>query len=105
MPHPRWTPAQGLALHTKLPRPHSHTLALRTLSDYVDAIQVATVTRSKAHRITVAAHTNNLAVVTTTWKQMAKTYCIKLQKFGLTSSIAPGDGGGDDGGSDGPETQ
>jgi hypothetical protein len=36
---------------------------------------------------------------------MAKTYCIKLQKFGLTSSIAPGDGGGDDGGSDGPETQ
>ena len=67
--------------------------------------QVATVTRSKAHRITVAAHTNNLAVVTTTWKQMAKTYCIKLQKFGLTSSIAPGDGGGDDGGSDGPETQ
>ena len=105
MPHPRWTPAQGLALRTKLPRPHSHTLALRTLSDYVDAIQVATVTRSKAHRITVAAHTNNLAVVTTTWKQMAKTYCIKLQKFGLTSSIAPGDGGGDDGGSDGPETQ
>ena len=89
------TPAAALA----------HTLALRTLSDYVDAIQVATVTRSKAHRITVAAHTNNLAVVTTTWKQMAKTYCIKLQKFGLTSSIAPGDGGGDDGGSDGPETQ
>ena len=65
---------------------------------------MATVTRAKAHRITVAAHTNNLAVVTTTWKQMAKQYCIKLQKFGLTSSIAPGDGGGDDGG-DGPETQ
>ena len=76
--------------------------------DYVNMAickTVATVTRSKAHRITVAAHTNNLAVVTTTWKQMAKTYCIKLQKFGLTSSIAPGDGGGDDGGSDGPETQ
>ena len=78
---------------------------LALLSADLDAIQVATVTRSKAHRITVAAHTNNLAVVTTTWKQMAKTYCIKLQKFGLTSSIAPGDGGGDDGGSDGPETQ
>ena len=78
---------------------------LALLSAELDAIQVATVTRSKAHRITVAAHTNNLAVVTTTWKQMAKTYCIKLQKFGLTSSIAPGDGGGDDGGSDGPETQ
>ena len=55
--------------------------------------------------ITVAAHTNNLAVVTTTWKQMAKQYCIKLQKFGLTSSIAPGGGGeGEDGGA-GPETQ
>mmetsp|Transcript_13997 Transcript_13997/g.28390 ORF Transcript_13997/g.28390 Transcript_13997/m.28390 type:complete len:171 (+) Transcript_13997:44-556(+) len=76
--------------------------------DYVNMAickTVATVTRAKAHRITVAAHTNNLAVVTTTWKQMAKTYCLKLQKFGLTSSIAPGDGGGDDGGSDGPSTQ
>jgi hypothetical protein len=100
---------------------------------------VPTVTRAKAHRITVAAHTNNLAVVTTTWKQMAKTcrgacrrvptgagglqggvgriaarvrplwppgiqprrYCLKLQKYGLTSSIAPDEGGaGDDGGND-----
>ena len=91
---------------------HTHTRTQREreretshlLSPGLDAIQVATVTRAKAHRITVAAHTNNLAVVTTTWKQMAKQYCIKLQKFGLTSSIAPGDGGGDDGG-DGPETQ
>ena len=95
---------QGRALQGDLARPHSHTPPA-LFSDDIGAIQVATVTRSKAHRITVAAHTNNLAVVTTTWKQMAKTYCIKLQKFGLTSSIAPGDGGGDDGGSDGPETQ
>ena len=44
--------------------------------DYVNMAickTVPTVTRAKAHRITVAAHTNNLAVVTTTWKQMAKT--------------------------------
>ena len=75
------------------------------LSPGLDTIQVATVTRAKAHRITVAAHTNNLAVVTTTWKQMAKQYCIKLQKFGLTSSIAPGGGGEGDDGGDGPETQ
>lgn len=86
-------------------RPHSHAHLSHYSAPILMPFQVATVTRSKAHRITVAAHTNNLAVVTTTWKQMAKTYCIKLQKFGLTSSIAPGDGGGDDGGSDGPETQ
>ena len=55
-------------------------------------------------------HTNNLAVVTSTvpyqhtnmedqhgavlCKQMAMQYCIKLQKFGLNSTIAPGDSGG-----------
>ena len=33
---------------------------------------------------------------------MAKTMCLKLQKFGLTSSIAPdGGGGGGGGGGDG----
>ena len=50
---------------------------------------VKTVTRKKAHRITVQAHSMGTATVTTTWKQMAKTMCLKLQKFGLTSSIAP----------------
>ena len=84
---------------------HRHTDTSHLLSAGLDAIQVATVTRAKAHRITVAAHTNNLAVVTTTWKQMAKQYCIKLQKFGLTSSIAPGGGGEGEDGGDGPETQ
>mmetsp|Transcript_7163 Transcript_7163/g.15628 ORF Transcript_7163/g.15628 Transcript_7163/m.15628 type:complete len:81 (+) Transcript_7163:745-987(+) len=34
-------------------------------------------------------HSMGTATVTTTWKQMAKSYCLKLQKFGLTSSIAP----------------
>ena len=50
---------------------------------------VKTITRKKAHRITVQAHSAGTATVTTTWKQMAKTMCLKLQKFGLTSSIAP----------------
>jgi len=54
---------------------------------------VKTITRKKAHRITVQAHSMGTATVTTTWKQMAKTMCLKLQKFGLTSSIAP-DGSG-----------
>ncbi len=110
MPHPSLGATHGLA-HRSLGRPRflqgglAHPNPNPNHNHNPKPNQVATVTRSKAHRITVAAHTNNLAVVTTTWKQMAKTYCIKLQKFGLTSSIAPGDGGGDDGGSDGPETQ
>merc|ERR1719387_2211227 len=59
---------------------------------------VGTVTRKKAHRITMQAHSQGVAQVTMTWKQMAKTYCLKLQKFGLTSSIAPDGGGGGGGG-------
>ena len=50
---------------------------------------VKTITRKKAHRITVQCHSMGTATVTTTWKAMAKTMCLKLQKFGLTSSIAP----------------
>ena len=50
---------------------------------------VKTITRKKAHRICCQAHSMGTACVTTTWKQMAKTYCLKLQKYGLTSSIAP----------------
>jgi len=50
---------------------------------------VKTITRKKAHRICVQCHSMGTATVTTTWKQMAKSYCLKLQKFGLTSSIAP----------------
>jgi ATP-dependent Clp protease adapter protein ClpS len=55
---------------------------------------VKTITRKKAHRITVQCHSMGTATVTTTWKQMAKTYCLKLQKYGLTSSIAPDGQGG-----------
>ena len=50
---------------------------------------VRTITRKKAHKITVQAHSMGTGVVTTTWKQQAKEYCMKLQKYGLTSSISP----------------
>jgi ATP-dependent Clp protease adapter protein ClpS len=69
--------------------------------DYVNMAivqTVTTVTRKKAHRIVVQAHSNKMAVVTQTWKQRAKETCLKLQKYGLTSSIAPADrdGSGDE---------
>lgn len=50
---------------------------------------VRTVTRKKAHRITMMAHASGLATVTTTWKALAEEYCKGLQRHGLTSSIAP----------------
>ena len=70
----------------RLPPAQVHTF------DYVNMAivkVVKTITRKKAHRITVQAHSYGTATVTTTWKQMAKTMCLKLQKYGLTSSIAP----------------
>jgi ATP-dependent Clp protease adapter protein ClpS len=50
---------------------------------------VRTVSRKKAHRITMQAHSANVATVTTTWKALAEDYCKGLQMQGLTSSIAP----------------
>jgi len=50
---------------------------------------VKTITRKKAHRITTQVHTMGTATVTVSWKQQAKQYCLKLQEFGLTSSISP----------------
>jgi ATP-dependent Clp protease adapter protein ClpS len=50
---------------------------------------VKTVSRKKAFKITVEAHMSGIATVTTTWKAQAKSYCMGLQKMGLTSSIAP----------------
>jgi len=50
---------------------------------------VKTITRKKAHRITTQVHTMGTATVTVSWKQQAKQYCLKLQEFGLTTSIAP----------------
>ena len=50
---------------------------------------VRTIKRKKAHTITVQAHSMGTAVVTQTYKQKAKEFCIGLQKYGLTSSISP----------------
>jgi ATP-dependent Clp protease adapter protein ClpS len=50
---------------------------------------VRTVSRKKAHRITMQAHSSGVATVTTTWKALAEDYCKGLQMQGLTSSIAP----------------
>eukprot|EP00183_Erythrolobus_madagascarensis_P002764 CAMPEP_0185855706 /NCGR_PEP_ID=MMETSP1354-20130828/26619_1 /TAXON_ID=708628 /ORGANISM="Erythrolobus madagascarensis, Strain CCMP3276" /LENGTH=127 /DNA_ID=CAMNT_0028557783 /DNA_START=309 /DNA_END=692 /DNA_ORIENTATION=+ len=50
---------------------------------------VKTVSRRKAHRITMTAHSHGIATVTTTWKALAEEYCKGLQMTGLTSSIAP----------------
>ena len=44
--------------------------------DYVNQAivkTISTVTKKKAHRICVQAHTQGVATVTTSWKQMAKT--------------------------------
>mmetsp|Transcript_2829 Transcript_2829/g.5136 ORF Transcript_2829/g.5136 Transcript_2829/m.5136 type:complete len:210 (-) Transcript_2829:18-647(-) len=50
---------------------------------------VRTVPKSKAYWIACEAHSNEIACVTETWKSMAKSYSLQLQKLGLTSSIAP----------------
>ena len=83
-----------LALHPPA-RSHKHMhpcpMQVHTF-DYVSMCivkVVKTITRKKAHRICVQTHSMGTATVTTTWKQMAKTMCLKLQKMGLTASIAP----------------
>ena len=50
---------------------------------------VRTIKRKKAHTITVQCHSMGTAVVTQTYKQKAKEFCLGLQKYGLTSSISP----------------
>eukprot|EP00962_Isochrysis_galbana_P018837 scaffold5458_cov131-Isochrysis_galbana.AAC.16 len=63
---------------------------------------VKTVSRKKAHRITTTVHTMGSATVTITFKQQAKKYCLEMQKWGLTSSIAP-ESSGDSGPGDNPD--
>ena len=85
--------------------------------DYVTHSIVKTVkqlTRKKAHEITVQTHSAGMSTVITVWKDLAQTYCLGLQRQGLTASIAPDSGfkggkGGDGdedggGGDDGPAT-
>ena len=103
--HGARTGTRGRALGGSTPRLHIarspacfsvHDLVQVHTFDYVTMAivkVVKTITRKKAHRITVQAHSMGTATVTTTWKQMAKTMCLKLQKFGLTSSITPDSSG------------
>jgi ATP-dependent Clp protease adapter protein ClpS len=53
---------------------------------------VKTLHKRKAYAVTVEAHSRGIAVVTMTFKQQAKIFCLQLQKYGLTVSIAPGKG-------------
>jgi ATP-dependent Clp protease adapter protein ClpS len=57
------------------------------------------LTRKKAHEITVQTHSAGQATVIVVWKELAETYCMGLQRQGLTASIAPDSGfkGGKDG--------
>jgi hypothetical protein len=126
-----WNTALVLCATVIYPSCLAETVQVHTF-DYVTMAVVKvvkTITRKKAHRITVQCHSHGTATVTTTWKQMAKTMCahrhlrpapsspslvvclircadtdrcccgmqlsrcLKLQKFGLTSSIAPDSSG------------
>ena len=72
--------------------------------DYVTmaiANVVETVKRKKAFNIAVQAHSQGMSTVTCADKQQCKSYCLGLQKHGLTVSIAP-DGTNEDG-EGGPE--
>ena len=62
---------------------------------YAIVSTVRTITRTEAHRRATQVHAMGTAAVTATWEQQAKMYCMKLQEFGLTSSISPDTGGSD----------
>lgn len=67
-----------------------HNDDVHTFDYVIDTIVkvVRTVTRKKAHRITMEAHKSGLATVTTTWKQLAREYSVKLRTRPL-SRLAP----------------
>lgn len=50
---------------------------------------VPTLTRSKAWECTLAAHSHDFATIAIVTKDTAEDYCMKLQKGGLTISVAP----------------
>jgi len=67
---------------------------------------VKQLSRKKAHQITVQTHSAGQASVIIVWKALAETYCLGLQRQGLTASIAPDSGfkKNDDNGGGGPDT-
>jgi ATP-dependent Clp protease adapter protein ClpS len=50
---------------------------------------IPTLTRSKAWECTLAAHANEFSTLAIVTKTTAEEYCMKLQKSGLTISVAP----------------
>src|SRR6056297_1312780 len=68
---------------------------------------VPTLTRSKAWECTLAAHSHDFSTIAIVTKASAEEFCMKLQKEGLTISVAPDsnfkkDGEGGEGG--GPQS-
>lgn len=64
---------------------------------------VPTLTRSKAWECTLAAHSHDFSTIAIVTKTTAEEFCMKLQKEGLTISVAPDsnfkkDGEGGEGG-------
>eukprot|EP00871_Galdieria_phlegrea_P003807 jgi/Galph1/4427/GphlegSOOS_G3030.1 len=68
-----------------------HNDDIHTFDYVISAIVsvVKVISRKKAHRVTMEAHSCGVSTVTTTWKQLAEEYCLGLQRYGLTTSIAP----------------
>jgi ATP-dependent Clp protease adapter protein ClpS len=67
---------------------------------------VPTLTRSKAWECTLAAHSHDFATIAIVTKGTAEDYCMKLQKAGLTISVAPDSNfkkDGEEGGGGGPQ--
>jgi ATP-dependent Clp protease adapter protein ClpS len=50
---------------------------------------IPTLTRSKAWECALAAHANEFSTLAIVTKTTAEEYCMKLQKSGLTISVAP----------------
>lgn len=50
---------------------------------------IPTLTRSKAWECTLAAHQSDYSTLAVVIKSTAEEYCMKLQKAGLTISVAP----------------
>lgn len=50
---------------------------------------VPTLTRSKAWECTLAAHSHDFSTIAIVTKDTAEEFCMKLQKEGLTISVAP----------------
>lgn len=50
---------------------------------------IGTLDRKTSYEICAIVHTKGMGTVTTTWKEQAEKFCMRLQRQGLTVSIAP----------------